>query len=182
LSGTLNIFHTYAHNMIKYDSTVFPGTYENMKRANINGFNLNLNKEFSRHWSTYVGYTYMHMNAQKDENINNDGSIPESTLNVGVTYKADKFNASLDGRGVMNRYGKKAYPEMRDYANYWVWDVAANYQFAKGATLFARVNNIFDQFYTDVGSSYGPNADPTSNQDWYSAPGRNFEIGMQFTF
>lgn len=135
LSGTLNIFHTYAHNMIKYDSTVFPGTYENMKRANINGFNLNLNKEFSRHWSTYVGYTYMHMNAQKDENINNDGSIPESTLNVGVTYKADKFNASLDGRGVMNRYGKKAHPEMRDYANYWVWDVAANYQFAKGATL-----------------------------------------------
>lgn len=182
LSGTLNIFHTYAHNMIKYDSTVFPGTYENMKRANINGFNLNLNKEFSRHWSTYVGYTYMHMNAQKDENINNDGSIPESTLNVGVTYKADKFNASLDGRGVMNRYGKKAYPEMRDYANYWVWDVAANYQFAKGATLFARVNNIFDQFYTDVGSSYGPSGDPTKYQDWYSAPGRNFEIGMQFTF
>lgn len=177
LSGTLNIFHTYAHNMIKYDSTVFPGTYENMKRANINGFNLNLNKEFSRHWSTYVGYTYMHMNAQKDENINNDGSIPESTLNVGVTYKADKFNASLDGRGIMNRYGNKQHPEMRDYANYWVWDVAANYQFAKGATLFARVNNIFDQFYTDVGSSYGPDT-----QHWYSAPGRNFEIGMQFTF
>ena len=119
----------------------------------------------------------MHMNAQKDENINNDGSIPESTLNVGVTYKADKFNASLDGRGIMNRYGNKQHPEMRDYANYWVWDVAANYQFAKGATLFAKVNNIFDQFYTDVGSSYGPDT-----QHWYSAPGRNFEIGMQFTF
>lgn len=179
LSGTFNVFHTYAHNMINYDYDMETsvGTYKNMDRANINGFNLNLNKEFSRHWSTYVGYTYMHMNAQKDENINNDGSIPESTLNVGVTYKADKFNASLDGRGVMNRYGKKAHPEMRDYANYWVWDVAANYQFAKGATLFARVNNIFDQFYTDVGSSYGPDT-----QHWYSAPGRNFEIGMQFTF
>ena len=124
----------------------------------------------------------MHINAQKGKNINNDGFIPESTLNVGINYKADKFNASLDGRGVMNRYGKKAYPEMRDYANYWVWDVAANYQFAKGATLFARVNNIFDQFYTDVGSSYGPNAGPTQYPYWYSAPGRNFEIGMQFTF
>lgn len=178
LSGTLNIFHTYAHNMIKYYNLYpDPGIYKNADRANINGFNLNLNKEFNRHWSTYVGYTYMHMNAQKGENINNDGAIPESTLNVGVNYKADKFNASLDGRGVMNRYGKKAHPEMRDYANYWVWDVAANYQFAKGATLFARVNNIFDQFYTDVGSSYGPDT-----QHWYSAPGRNFEIGMQFTF
>lgn len=181
LSGTFNVFHTYAHNIIQSERIGKTDNYnyifENMDRANINGFNLNLNKEFSRHWSTYVGYTYMHMNAQKDENINNDGSIPESTLNVGVTYKADKFNASLDGRGIMNRYGNKQHPEMRDYANYWVWDVAANYQFAKGATLFARVNNIFDQFYTDVGSSYGPDT-----QHWYSAPGRNFEIGMQFTF
>lgn len=179
LSGTLNIFHTYAHNIIQPEriGNTYNYTYENMDRANINGFNLNLNKEFSSHWSTYVGYTYMHMNAQKGENINNDGFIPESTLNVGINYKADKFNASLDGRGVMNRYGNKACPEMRDYANYWVWDVAANYQFAKGATLFARVNNIFDQFYTDVGSSYGPD-----NMYWYSAPGRNFEIGLQYQF
>lgn len=184
LSGTLNIFHTYAHNIIQPEriGNTYNYTYENMDRANINGFNLNLNKEFSSHWSTYVGYTYMHINAQKGKNINNDGFIPESTLNVGINYKADKFNASLDGRGVMNRYGNKACPEMRNYANYWVWDVAANYQFAKGATLFARVNNIFDQFYTDVGSSYGPSADPTQYQYWYSAPGRNFEIGMQFTF
>lgn len=179
LSGTLNIFHTYAHNMIKYDYDRYTwiGSYKNADRANINGFNLNLNKEFNSHWSTYVGYTYMHINAQEGENINNDGSIPESTLNVGVNYKADKFNASLDGRGVMNRYGNKGCPEMRNYANYWVWDVAANYQFAKGATLFARVNNIFDQFYTDVGSSYGPDT-----QHWYSAPGRNFEIGLQYQF
>lgn len=179
LSGTLNIFHTYAHNIIQPEriGNTYNYTYENMDRANINGFNLNLNKEFSSHWSTYVGYTYMHINAQKGKNINNDGFIPESTLNVGINYKADKFSASLDGRGVMNRYGNKACPEMRNYANYWVWDVAANYQFAKGATLFARVNNIFDQFYTDVGSSSGPD-----KMYWYSAPGRNFEIGMQFTF
>lgn len=179
LSGTLNIFHTYAHNIIQPEQigNTYNYTYENMDRANINGFNLNLNKEFSSHWSTYVGYTYMHINAQKGKNINNDGSIPESTLNVGVNYKADKFNASLDGRGVMNRYGNKACPEMRNYANYWVWDVVANYQFAKGATLFARVNNIFDQFYTDVGSSNGPD-----DMYWYSAPGRNFEIGLQYQF
>ena len=129
-----------------------------------------------------MGYSYLHASAQNGKNINLDGVLPESTLNVNVTYKADRFDASLDGRGVMNRYGHKAYPEMRNYANYWVWDVAANYQFAKGANLFARVNNIFDQFYTDVGSSYGPDADPAKYQDWYSAPGRNFEVGLQFTF
>lgn len=179
LSGTFNVFHTYAHNIIQAEriGNTYNYIYENMDRANINGFNLNLNKEFSSHWSTYVGYTYMHINAQKGKNINNDGFIPESTLNVGINYKADKFSASLDGRGVMNRYGSKESPEMRNYSSYWVWDMAANYQFTKNATLFARVNNIFDQFYTDVGSSSGPD-----DMYWYSAPGRNFEMGLQFTF
>lgn len=174
LTGTFNVFHTHAKNILTSD-----GSYRAMNsgKTDVNGFNISLDKEFSKHWEAGVGYSYLHASAQAGKNINLDGVLPESTLNVNVTYKADKFNASLDGRGVMNRYGNKACPEMRNYANYWVWDVAANYQFAKGATLFARVNNIFDQFYTDVGSSYGPDT-----QHWYSAPGRNFEIGMQFTF
>ena len=75
----------------------------------------------------------------------------------------------------MDRYTTK--DTMKDYSSYWVWDIAANYQFTKEATLFARVNNIFDQFYTDVGTSSSPDA-----KYWYSAPGRNFEIGLQFQF
>ena len=66
---------------------------------------------------------------------------------------------------------------MKDYANFWVWDLSANYQITKEASVFAKVNNIFDQFYTDIGASYGPDV-----MYWYSAPGRNFEVGMQFTF
>lgn len=180
LDGTFNVFHTHAKNLIDYDYTT--SRYKNSGKTNANGFSLSLNKEFSRHWNASLGYSYLHMQAKAGENINNDGALPESTLHVNVSYKADKFNASLDGRGVMNRYGSKESPEMRNYSSYWVWDMAANYHFTKNATLFARVNNIFDQFYTDVGSSYGPSADPTQWQDWYSAPGRNFEVGMQFTF
>ena len=180
LDGTFNVFHTHAKNLIDFDRTT--SRYKNSGKTNANGFSLSLNKEFSRHWNASLGYSYLHMQAKAGENINNDGALPESTLHVNVSYKADKFNASLDGRGVMNRYGSKESPEMRNYSSYWVWDMAANYHFTKNATLFAKVNNIFDQFYTDVGSSYGPSADPTQWQGWYSAPGRNFEVGMQFTF
>lgn len=178
LSGTFNIFHTHAKNLIQYVNG-----YENTGKANVNGFSLNLNKNFNQHWNASIGYSFIHMPATApNKNINSDGLLPESTLNINVGYQADKFNANLSGRGIMNRYGKKGNDEMRNYANYWVWDLAANYQFTKEATLFARVNNIFDQFYTDVGTSYGPNADPTNYQYWYSAPGRNFEIGLQFQF
>lgn len=174
LDGTFNVFHTHAKNLIDFDYTT--SHYRNSGKTNANGFSLSLNKEFSRHWNASLGYSYLHMQAKAGENINNNGALPESTLHVNVSYKADKFNASLDGRGVMNRYGSKKHPEMRNYSSYWVWDMAANYHFTKNATLFARVNNIFDQFYTDVGTS----SDPYGT--WYSAPGRNFEIGMQFTF
>lgn len=178
LSGTFNIFHTHAKNLIQ-----FGNGYENTGKANVNGFSLNLNKDFSQHWNARIGYTFIHSPATAEYyNINNNGIIPESTLNINVGYQTDKFNASLSGYGIMNRYGNKANNEMRNYANYWVWDLAANYQFTKEATLFARVNNIFDQFYTDVGSSFGPNAAGNYSERWYSAPGRNFEIGLQFQF
>lgn len=172
LTGTFNIFHTHAKNLIQFGST----RYENSGKTNVNGFSLNLNKDFSHHWNAGIGYSYLHMQAKSGQNINSDGKLPESTLNINVGYTADKFNASLYGRGIMNRYGRAKSPAMRNYANYWVWDLAANYQFTKEATLFARVNNIFDQFYTDIGSSQDP------YDSWYSAPGRNFEIGLQFQF
>lgn len=181
MNGAFNLFHTHAKNILTFDNA-YPYRAENSGKADINGFNLSLDKQFSSHWEAGIGYSYLYAPAQNGKNINLNGVLPESTLNVNVTYKADKFNASLDGRGVMNRYGSKGSPEMRNYANYWVWDMAANYHFTKNATLFARVNNIFDQFYTDVGSFYGPSADPAKSKGWYSAPGRNFEVGMQFTF
>ena len=190
LMGTFNIFHTNAKSLIDWKPDypgAYTGRYENTGKVSINGFSFDLNKEFNQHWNASIGYTFLHAATHKNVkgesiNINNDGNLPESMLNINVGYQADKFNANLSGRGIMNRYGNYSSPKMRDYANYWVWDLAANYQFSKEATLFARLNNIFDQFYTDVGSSYGPNAIGDSSQQWYSAQGRNFEVGLQFQF
>ena len=182
LNGTFNVFHTHAKNYIDWNDS-YSG-YVNRGHGDINGFSLNLTKEINQHWIAGIGYAYLHMPAKSHENINDDGKLPESTLNLNISYQADRFNASLSGRGIMNRYGPKymspysnKLTNMRDYANYWVWDLAANYQFTKEATLFARLNNIFDQFYTDVGSSCDP-----ATRDWYSAQGRNFEVGLQFQF
>lgn len=182
LSGAFNIFHTHAKNYIDYDKSNNYSRFINGGHGDINGFSINLNKEINQYWATSIGYSYLYMPAKPGENINNNGDRPESTLNVSVVYQADNFNANLSGRGIMNRYGPKG-SDMKNYANYWVWDLAANYQFTKEATLFARVNNIFDQFYTDTTSwCSGPNANPLWQEGWYSAQGRNFEVGLQFQF
>ena len=180
LTGTFNIYHTHAKNILYADPSD-NYHYANGGKSSLNGFTINLDKKYSSHWAAGIGYSYLHIPAKEGQNINFNGSLPESTLNINVDYTTQKFNVSLSGRGIMNRYGTKADwsgkpTKMRNYANYWVWDLAANYQFTKEATLFARVNNIFDQFYTDIGSSQDPYG------TWYSAPGRNFEIGLQFQF
>lgn len=180
LTGTFNVYHTHAKNILYADPSD-NYHYANGGKSSLNGFTINLDKKFSSHWAAGIGYSYLHIPAKEGQNINFNGSLPESTLNINVDYTTQKFNISLSGRGIMNRYGTKADwsgkpTKMSNYANYWVWDLAANYQFTKEATLFARVNNIFDQFYTDIGSSQDPYG------TWYSAPGRNFEIGLQFQF
>ena len=40
-----------------------------------------------------------------------------------------------------------------------------------------KENNIFDKFYTD--QCY--NMDPNSATSWYSAPGRNIQVGIKYT-
>ena len=180
LTGTFNVYHTHAKNILYADPSD-NYHYANGGKSSLNGFTINLDKKFSSHWAAGIGYSYLHIPAKEGQNINFNGSLPESTLNSNVDYTTPKFNISLSGRGIMNRYGTKADwsgkpTKMSNYANYWVWDLAANYQFTKEATLFARVNNIFDQFYTDIGSSQDPYG------TWYSAPGRNLEIGLQFQF
>lgn len=180
LTGTFNIYHTHAKNILYADPSD-NYHYVNGGKSSLNGFTINLDKKFSSHWAAGIGYSYLHVPAKEGQNINFNGSLPESTLNINIDYTTTKFNVSLSGRGIMNRYGTKADwygnpTKMSNYANYWVWDLATNYQFTKEATLFARVNNIFDQFYTDIGSSKDPYG------TWYSAPGRNFEIGLQFQF
>ena len=176
LTGTLNIYTQRADNLIGWDLAA--SNYGNSGKIKNNGVNLSLQKEFNKHVSTTLGYTYINADSSSKNSVY--ANIPKHELNIGINYQNSKLTASLWGRGIMDRYTTK--DTMKDYSSYWVWDIAANYQFTKEATLFARVNNIFDQFYTDVGTSYGPNADPTNYHYWYSAPGRNFEIGLQFQF
>ena len=51
-----------------------------------------------------------------------------------------------------------------------------NYKPVDYAKVFFKVNNIFDSYYCDVGTF------TASTTDWYSMPGRNYELGVTFQF
>lgn len=171
LSGSISFFHQHAKNMVTWVSNPV-GHYQNTGEIDQDGVNLSLQKKAGEHFDLNLGYSYIHADAA---NSNAFANLPKHRLTVGADYHNGGLTINLDGTGVMDRYCK-AGSIMEDYASYWVWDLAADYKMDNGFTVFGRVNNIFDQFYTDIGTSDGPNG------NWYSAPGRNFVAGVSYEF
>lgn len=171
LSGSISFFHQHAKDMVAWGTSKYANTGE----MDQDGINLSLQKKAGEHFDLNLGYSYIHADT---ENTNLIGYLPKHRLTVGADYHNGGLTVNLDGTGVMDRYCK-AGSIMEDYASYWVWDLAADYKMDNGFTVFGRVNNIFDQFYTDIGTSYDPN---DSDSGWYSAPGRNFVAGVSYEF
>lgn len=175
LSGSISFFHQHAKNMVTWISENPDGTeghYQNTGEMDQDGVNLSLQKKAGEHFDLNLGYSYIHADVSNSLVL---GNLPKHRLTVGADYHNGGLTVNLDGTGVMDRYCK-AGSIMEDYASYWVWDLAADYKMDNGFTVFGRVNNIFDQFYTDIGTSDDP------NKSWFSAPGRNFVAGVSYEF
>lgn len=172
LSGSISFFHQHAKNMVTWISEDKNGHYQNTGEMDQDGVNLSLQKKAGEHFDLNLGYSYIHADVSNSLVL---GNLPKHRLTVGADYHNGGLTVNLDGTGVMDRYCK-AGSIMEDYASYWVWDLAADYKMDNGFTVFGRVNNIFDQFYTDIGTSSDP------NEFWFSAPGRNFVAGVSYEF
>ena len=174
LNANFNIYRRKANNMIIFANQ----TYENTGEESTRGWNINIDKTFNENLSTNIGYTYIYIDPTKSTlNPNRDGYLPRGQWNISTNYQKDKFDMVLNGRGIVNRDGRKSQTTADEFKTFWVWDAAFNYQIQDNAKVFLKVNNIFDKFYTD--QCY--NMDPNSATDWYSAPGRNIQVGIKYT-
>ena len=174
LNANFNIYRRKANNMIIFANQ----TYENTGEESTRGWNINIDKTFNKNLSTNIGYTYIYIDPTKDTlNPNRDGYLPRGQWNISTNYQKDKFDMVLNGRGIVNRDGRKSQTTADEFKTFWVWDAAFNYQIQDNAKVFLKVNNIFDKFYTD--QCY--NMDPNSATGWYSAPGRNIQVGIKYT-
>lgn len=180
LSMTVNLYRTHASNLLVYNYDTWK--YANLGRANNAGGSFSLTKQFTPNWSATLGYTYTHINGTDTTNANLNGFLPKHTLDLGVTYTKDAFDATLYGRAIWGREGGKGFTGKipSEYKNYSVWDLSMNYKPVNYAKIFFKVNNLFDAYYCDVGTFTTSNYGNTT--DWYSMPGRNYELGVTFQF
>ena len=158
--------------------------YTNVGDEKARGWDMQLRKQFNKNISTFVGYTHTIVDATAQRAANVDGYVPKGAWNIGVDYDEGKFSASLLGKGIIVRPGPQTADAVDNFfpaTTYWVWDLGLNYKVSKTIKAYVKVNNIFDKFYAEHSNArYNWSSDP--DEQWWSAPGRNFLVGMEYTF
>lgn len=175
-----HVFKRYSKDRIGY---VAP-RYTNVGDEKANGWDIQLKKQFSDAWSGYVGYTHTNVDATAQRATNVDGYIPKGAWNIGADYSKGKWDVSLVGKGIIDRPGPLTADAVSNFfpaTTYWVWDIGMNYHVKKDVKVFLKVNNIFDKFYAEQ-SNARYNWSTTPNEQWWSAPGRNIRIGVEYSF
>ena len=147
----------------------------NVGDEDAHGWSLQLAKRVDSHLRARLGYTRTHVGKTEQRGVNADGYLPEDQWNIGVDYRNRAFDASLLARGIVGRPGpvRGAFPT----DNYWVVDLAMNYQIADATKVYLKANNIFNQFYAEHS-----NVKWGAPGEWWTAPGRNFMVGVEQSF
>jgi len=152
---------------------------DNVNEEDAKGFDLQLSKAFGKGFTLYTGYTYSHF---EDEQFgdNYKGLFPRQTVNLGLDYTNEKFNAIVNARAILElAKGEKAVQNMFPDNNYVIVDIATNYKVNNNLKLFAKVNNLFDKYYSE--GSEGIWGAP-GEAGWYAMPGRTILVGMEYSF
>lgn len=181
LTFKANIFHRNATNVIALDTSVTPWRYANVAREKATGFTVSADKRLSDSWRTSVSYTQTNVDTKRPKGSIST-MIPHGELLINLLYDKDKYSGLVQGRAIFdqtNGRGENRYANN----NYWVWNASLNYKVNKNAKIYVKVNNIFDQFYSSCdNTSVLQDGSRLPFDEWYAEPGRNYQIGINYTF
>lgn len=185
LNATFHVFKRDSRNAVVYDPNIgIYGQYVNADEK-AHGWDLQLNKQLTKQLSTSVGYTHTSIDSNVGYAENVNGFIPKGYWNIGVDYRQEKYDVHLQGRGIIDKLGPQnssVYSDFFPENTYWIWDLAMNYKVTKDTRAFLRINNLFDKFYAEMSNSYTGASYGGHPNEWYTSPGRNYQVGVQYQF
>lgn len=187
MAGQISVFTRKSNNKLGWNSNLKPAKYDNFDKEKANGLNLDIRKQFTKELTGHFGYTYTHVDPTPQRATNVDGYIPKHAVIFGLSYAKPIWDAQLDVRGTIDRKGPQT-PDVAALPNnkffpkdtYWVADLSANYHATPDLTIFGRVNNLFNTFYAEA-SNARTNWWGQANE-WWTAPGRNYQLGIEYKF
>lgn len=141
------------------------------------GFELSVEKKFNKYLSGKAGYFHTWSKPAAKLSFS-----PQDIITLSLNYTKDKINLGIDGVGKYKLYGKDyRYTDSIPETTFWVWNLHANYQAMKNVKIFAKVNNLLDKEFSNVGNWLDLN-NGTYDYLNYCGEGRSFVVGMEYTF
>lgn len=172
--------------------------YQNHEKARIYGGEAQVKWSFAPNWKLNTALSYA-----KGYTEGADGKLPINSImpfkaklgldyerenwgvNTAVTHVARKKDSDISGSTLTYNPSK----------HYTLVDLGGYYKPTKHLSLSANINNIFDQKYwnwadlqhlaarsSNAAGNDGQVSINQANADAYTAPGRNFNIGLRYTF
>ena len=162
----ISLYNTKTQDMLDYAQSPDPNKrwYINIDEAKRMGAEFDFKFKHDDKISSYLNVT---MQNAKDDNDKRISSIPKRIVNLGLDYNYDKWSAYIEGQYSSDRLddgdiGGKLYSE----DPFFIANAGVSYKFMKNAVVSLAVRNLFDRDYWQ----------------WYKAPGRTWNVGVDFTF
>ena len=173
---TINFWDRRDKTTVGYASS---GTYRNFKDERATGWNAQWDYQVNPKLKTFVSWARIDQMDVSGDNFTR-GYRPKDVFNFGVNYNHKKWDVTLDARYFI----RQDYVWTRPYPNfpsdeYVVANMAFNYNVNKHQKVYLKVNNVFNQHWAEHTEVMHR---ANSEGMFYTMPGRNFKIGMEYQF
>ena len=205
VTGYYNRYHNFIDWVAKptngYISFI---QYDNLDKAKVYGVTADMKWNFYDDFYTITGLSYSRGKAENNGIKTPINSIQPMKTKLGFGYEGESFGATIQwtySRGKSDKDIEQSSAYLYNpTGGYSLFDLGAYWKPTKNLMFTANVNNLFDKKYwnwndisylallskatQDQGrpSSTIPMAITSANADRYSAPGRNFNIGVRYEF
>ena len=178
--------------------------YDNLDKAKVYGFTADVKWKFYKDFYLAEGISYSRGKASNKGVKTPINSIQPLKVRAGLGYEGETFGANIQwtyNRGKSDKDIEQSSAYLYNpTGGYSVFDLGAYWKPVENLTLTAGVNNLFNKKYwnwNDISylallskATQDQGRDPSSiplaitsgNADRYSAPGRNFNVGVRYEF
>jgi vitamin B12 transporter len=142
---SLTYFDQKYKNLIQTDPFTF--TAANIARAEVKGVEVNAALKVTENINIKAGYTFLDT---EDKNTGQRLPLrPEDKVNLSAEFYTKDISVVANYTFVSKRFDSSV---ARNLSSYSLVNLAGNYRVTKWLTLFARIDNLFDAHYEEVGS------------------------------
>jgi vitamin B12 transporter len=158
---SITYFDQEYENLIWTDPKTF--TAANIKDAHVKGMETGLAIQATDYMNIKAGYTYL--DTEDRQSGKQLPLRPQDKLNIAVDVSTSNFTATADYTFVGDRFDSSV---KRTLSSYSIVNMSGSYTVSGGLTLFARIENLFDEEYEEIGS--------------FNTPGLSFYGGVRVSF